>query len=573
MSNKDAERNSEHTLVLSSEYTSSGTTGSNTDFTVHLKNSSHGHVTAAQLVYTQIPNAFNNVIEGLNSFIVKESFTNTSTTITIPPGRYADIYEIQSAVTTQMRKAFPPPAGQSSSDLDGWVKFGYDTNTAYTEADRRMTLTADTNKLTRVIRKLNTFQTRLLTEPWNYSTPTYTTGYLVARSSATPSSTSYVGLWMRVTEQVALTAAYQLRTQFTDVGAEPLDVITCRIFKMVYNVPGRDPAVLPPSDIDRPPISTSATFTPYSEPFTMSRTRGVANIYTYSESDNLSALPSSMFMDPGYYLIGCLQGIKNTFYSDERAIDFNVARAMTTFPTACLPISAIGVDTSSWLTTRFTDTDYKKQPFPRAVSDPTAVSTGIKISEATVSTPYYYEGDDNRVWTPPRYLSTSFRLTVVDPPVIITITSPTVGQPGDLLTKTMGFTDGQSVTAKWGDQVSGGISLTSARAATRHNTLGPQTVFIRSTCFGESKSIGPSHVAGEMIDTSIMGIVSLANVPWGTYSHHNPEDATINLHRYRHSRTLSHMDFQITDVAGRVLTLPANRHATMAVKLFMTKTF
>ena len=153
--------------------------------------------------------------------------------------------------------------------------------------------------------------------------------------------------------------------------------------------------------------------------------------------------------------------------------------------------------------------------------------------------------------------------------VTVTLTSPTSNSPGDLLTRVMGFTNGQSATTS--DSRAGGNQET--RADNTMNMSGPQTVFVRSTCFGESKAIGPSDVAGEMIDTSIMGIVSMANVPWGEYSNHNPEDATINLHRYRHSRSLSHMDFQITDIASRVLSLPTNRHATVAVKLFMTKTF
>lgn len=317
MSDNDADNNSEHTLVLSSEHVSSGLTGSNTNFTIHLRNSSHGHVTAAQLVYAQIPNAFNNVIEGLNSFTIQDvapfyGITRT-VNITIPPGRY-DINDLTTTINAAV-------------------------NYAYTQQ----------------------------------YVPIYLTG-----------------VWTILIAQIVRETSL----------AYPNSLVTDRRLR-------------------------------------------------------LEVLPSN-----------------------------------------------------AW----------------------NAAAT------ATNSTAEF------------------------------TITSPTAGRPNDLLTTVMGFTNGQKMTTNFS-------TLVSTRATSSINVNGPQTIFIRSTCFGEGKAIGPSVGSGEMIDTNIMGIVSLARTIWGECSTHNPEDATINLHRYRHTRSLSRIDFQLTDINGTVLSLPANQHAILAVKLFMKKNF
>ena len=554
MSNKDAERNSEHTLVLSSEYTSSGITGSNTDFTVHLKNSSHGHVTAAQLVYAQIPNFFNNVESGRNSFVINTP--TRSVTITVPPGHYSE-YELYQSLSSLMNSEFPDP--------DNEVYF------SYSEASQggRIALNVKNGQL--AIGTTNTFDTTLLSQMYYEYNRT-----LVALPSrilplyhrlSSSESTIYVGMWMTVKQRCALTAGFQCAafTSPDTVNNTPVPAhkITCRIFKMVYTVDGSNYSR--PSDYDRAPSSpVKATIVPHSQPFTMSLTSTGNGLYTFGDVTDLSLLSQDMFMDPGYYFIGYLPSMKvSTAYAD-LGIDFNVART-SVFTAPATNINTIGTDNAVLQTRWVADPDPKKQPFPGAGS-----TTGIKVAQVVPTAPY----ESPLAWhvTPPPYLYISFRMTQDTSIRTYTMTSPTAGEYGDLLTRVMGFQNNIQVPITIA-ATAPARTHTTVIATDRPNMAGPQTVFINSTCFGESKTISPSPAGGEMVDTNIVGIVSLGTTPYGGCTDYHPNDSLVNLHRYRHSRSLSHMDFRITDIAGHVLTLPTNQHVTMAVKLFMTKTF
>ena len=394
MSNKDAERNSEHTLVLSSEYTSSGITGSNTDFTVHLKNSSHGHVTAAQLVYAQIPNFFNNVESGRNSFVI--TTPTRSVTITIPPGHYSE-YNLQQTLVSQMTAAFPDDEVNFSIVYDGVQGTG------------RIALNVKNGQL--AIGTTNTFDTTLLSQMYYEYNRT-----LVAlpsrilplyhRSSDTGERDRYGGMWMTVKRRCALTAGFQCAafTSPDTVNNTPVPAhkITCRIFKMVYTVDGSNYSR--PSDYDRAPSSpVKATIVPHSQPFTMSLTSTGNGLYTFGDVTDLSLLSQDMFMDPGYYFIGYLPSMKvSTAYAD-LGIDFNVART-SVFTAPATNINTIGTDNAVLQTRWVADPDPKKQPFPGAGS-----TTGIKVSQVVLTAPY----ESPLAWhvTPPPYLYISFRMT------------------------------------------------------------------------------------------------------------------------------------------------------------------
>lgn len=540
MSNKDAERNSEHTLVLSSEYTSSGTTSSNTDFTVHLKNSSHGSLLAAQMVYAQIPNCFDNVREGLNSFNIYESSTDTTTTITVPPGRYSN-NELRELLLTIFADAYP---ATPDHPVSSWISMTY-------EADNRFHLNVDMGGDEDFT---GTFDAELLSEPMADLLTTqsvFPQNYIrqVVLGQDGVYDNSYVGMWMTVKQRCRLVGATTAAAQINpNPNPDPSHFLTCRIFTMVYTGPSVYPNVVPPSDYD---LAQASIIRPWSDEFTMSVTSQSNYQYRYG---NFTGTPQ-VIMEPGYYFIGYKQGFQNAD-GYGHGIDFDVAGAYGTSPIANVAdIHELGKD-DDIIQTRYNDNDPKKQPS----LFPTFAGPGVKMTEIALEPPYGFYSNN-----PPRFLQVAFFMTTTNVPGGTAIlSSPTAGSPDDLLTHVLGFANRQSV-----ETAPHTIGHLHARATP--NTSGPQTVFIRSTCFGEAKAMGPSN--GEIVDTNIMGIVSLADVPWGSYSRHMPEDASTGLHRYRHTRNLSHVDFQITDIAGRVLSLPANRPTTLAVKLFMTKVF
>ena len=655
MSSDDTERRSEHTLVLSSANNSSRNR-SNTDFTVHLQNNNNGSLLASQLVYAQVPNFFDNVREGLNSFNIYESTTNTNTTVTVPPGHYSN-----NALRDKLLQIFDGlyPA-TVEHPVENWITMTY-------EADQRYHLNVDMGGDEDFA---GTFDAELLSQPMEdliFDLGIFPPGYITSIDPGLDGD-NYVGMWMTVKQKCRLIGAVTMAQQINPTPSPSQSIVVqCRIFKMSYgNTPGIEPGVLPPSEIDVP---TYASIIPHSDEFNMLPTSESDFTYHFG---TFTGPPEQLIMEPGYYFIGYRQGF---YIQDEgygHGIDFYVAGMPDVPPVGGVEdIRELGTN-NDIIQTRYTDNDPKKQPahqnlyrfefsapLPGYNEGLTSIDVGLgppplatelffskrtqdmvfigdllmsasigdilniqnslnpaDFQSWTVTGPSEEVPGDGVVipatltasnglgttgwpvgyivilrggWTPeptpgvkmtsvslqppyeiisniaPRYLQTVFFVTTMKVPGgTVILSSPTAGSPDDLLTHVLGFANRQSV-------VTPPHTIGHLQANAVPNTSGPQTVFIRSTCFGESKSMSPN--SGEILDTNIIGIVSLSDVPWGTYSHHRPEDASTGLHRYRHTRNLSHIDFQITDITGRVYTLPPNQHTTMAVKLFMDKVF
>ena len=613
MSNNGAEKNSEHTLVLSSEYTSSGITGSNTDFTVHLKNSSHGSLMAAQLVYAQIPNCFDNVREGLNSFNIYESSTDTTTTITVPPGRYTE-----SELIDKIREVFFTLYPTSPEHVvPGWINMEFSNQNPFS-TNSRFLLSVD--RFIEVVEE-HTFDPVFLQEPTAdmlQSPHVFPSNYISPIITAVPPviptglGDSYVGMWMTVKQTCTLKGAFLPAMELNpNFQGDPNNIIKCRIFKMTYgNVPGVNPGVLPPSDFDVPDY---ASLRPYTDQFTLSLTYQTQQLNFYNTVVGNENERPNVVMEPGYYFIGHIQSSNRLNNYIDWGINFNVAGYSEV--DGVTNIHTIGTD-ATFIQTLFVDSDPKKQPpqqniypfqfssplqagqgltsvnndnedvtntdelffstttssgvdisavlgfvsvgdilylqdsadsannqswmvtgppmqdphpgfvFPVTLADSNGLGTtgwnndqivylvggwtpvpypGIKMSEMRLGENTSYLFDGARGIASPQFLSAGFTVRTMGASGSVILTSPTAGSPDDLLTHVLGFTNGQSITTQ--ENTYGSI-----RAASPSDLLGPQTVFIRSTCFGEAKALGPHN--GEFVDTNIMGIVSLANVPW-----------------------------------------------------------
>lgn len=654
MSSDDIERRSEHTLVLSSENNSSPHR-SNTDFTVHLQNNNNGSLLASQLVYAQVPNFFDNVREGLNSFNIYESSTDTTTAITVPPGHYSN-NELRELLLTIVGDAFP---ATPEHPIHGWISMTY-------ENDNRYYLNVDMGGDEDFA---GTFDAELLSEPMEdllTDQSDFPPGY-IRKVFPVDDGDHYVGMWMTVKQKCRLIGAVTSAEQLNPNPApDPARAIQCRIFSMTYGgITEVTPGFLPPSEIDVP---NYASIRAHSDEFTMSVHSQSNFQYHYGD---FTGPPEQRIMEPGYYFIGYRQG----YQFDEGngyGVDFSVAGLPDEppVPPPALDIRDLGTD-NDIIQTRYSDSDPKKQPAhqnlypftyrnplqnfqgttslnrelgahfsateiffstqtndmrdisallmsvsigdiltlqdpvdpgnfqewtvngpPEEVQQPGVVIPatltfsggqgnagwvdgqdvnlrggftlepipGVKMTAVSLQPPYDFVSNNA-----PQMLQVAFFVTTMRVQGGTTIiSSPTAGSPDDLLTQVLGFANRQSI-----DTPPHTIGHLQSRATV--NDSGPQTVYVRSTCFGEAKSMGPNN--NQIADTNIIGIVSLADVPWGTYSRYKPEDASTGLHRYRHTRNLSHMDFQITDITGRVLTLPSNRHTTLAVKLFMDKVF
>jgi hypothetical protein len=132
---------------------------------------------------------------------------------------------------------------------------------------------------------------------------------------------------------------------------------------------------------------------------------------------------------------------------------------------------------------------------------------------------------------------------------------------GDLLTHVLGIYNNTAVVNDVVNQV---LDWTSTLTA---NTMGPTAVFLTSRTFAEGNAVGVGNGCAQKTDQNILDVISLAGVPRGEYTTYKPEDTVGTMIRYKHKKTVSRVDFEITDVNGRTLALPDNQHVLVVLRL------
>ena len=77
-----------------------------------------------------------------------------------------------------------------------------------------------------------------------------------------------------------------------------------------------------------------------------------------------------------------------------------------------------------------------------------------------------------------------------------------------------------------------------------------------------------ANTIGYKLDANVIDVICVADVPYGQYINHTPGHPTDNIIRYRHKKTLSKVDVELTDIMGLPLQLPTNHHMLVLLRMY-----
>lgn len=93
-------------------------------------------------------------------------------------------------------------------------------------------------------------------------------------------------------------------------------------------------------------------------------------------------------------------------------------------------------------------------------------------------------------------------------------------------------------------------------------------VCLTSRVLADGNLCSVANTIGYKLDTNVIDMICIAGVPYGQYINHIPGDPTDNIIRYRHKKTLSKIDVELTDIMGRPLRLPTNYHMLVLLRMY-----
>ena len=508
-------RKSESMLVLSSQEKSQ-TIDTNSSFVVHLNNNDKmENVTSMHIAHIHIPNMFNNVREGLNTFTIKKliGVYPTFETVTVPVGYYTKA-ELITAINTASSAAGIPFVVTETNDTATWTYTRTDLSVAGTKY-RMVDLSAAAGMDTPIASDPVTNVDNSLYPAQKYGhwftlhTPMKVVG--IFHPDWGPDFT-----WpFNNTEYMSLGELHK----FDYTGT------STKFGHNAYRPHQQDEIEL----VEDPSLPLTKT---------LLKTAGIRRWHRIDNVldgviDGLAGGTNSLnwLLDPGLYTWTTQDIIQE--------------------PAAVRFMPDISKDnTNIW---NGVDNSFLQANYPYIDVDPWVLSDpGLELATSDV------------VSTEPIPFVYSILELVLQPNAFesISISSPTAGQVGDLLTQIMGFTQNvEGAPAVPDDPPVFNV------ADAQMNISGPAEVFIKSQSFAEANAIGGGDGDGVKLDQNIIDMVPLNATARGEYKWYQPKTAAMSLIRYKHKKNVSRVDIELTDINGRVLTLPSNYHLTMMLRL------
>ena len=95
------------------------------------------------------------------------------------------------------------------------------------------------------------------------------------------------------------------------------------------------------------------------------------------------------------------------------------------------------------------------------------------------------------------------------------------------------------------------------------NFAGQTMAYVYSSALAQSNGIG----VNSKLTTDLLDVVSLTDVPFGSYTNHIPQDPEVAQVIWRHAKTVTDVDITIGDIYGDKLSYHDNFDTTVVVKV------